>query len=622
MKKARRYARSPRFSLNLASQAGQQWCFSTLMLLTGLSSGSAALAEELKQSRVSQRSAAARQVTGPEENLQQAVALGATAIFQLVPAVSHPGGVYPHGGAYSEANISGSELTVFAGQGFHSFWEVYFSNWDPDYNPANGPESGVEWRTFIARVSSASFSSGDGGSLGYPEIACASAADCRNYFGIASGPVCDASLCQPTFVDRTRPDRFSQPQPTCFDTPIHDAGVDEEGPLFFGSAGPDVSGFQYCSIRDPHEPIHIGTLVLDIPADALGTYTLDFHEPETYATRDIFDVLIPILARIPGVLHVVPCTSDTDCDDHDECVLHTCNQGACEYTLLFDPETECCHAASGQAWSLPADLPCRVYSCGGVPGQVIGTNLPDGTPCESEDPCMENTVCSGLASCRGPQYVGPDCPKSRYITLDPPGSGGPSALRVTLLSLNRPQPDYDFGIPGGQFAAFEGEHRWVGPIGDCPNAAGQSAFKCAKLQCDPHYADWSSDLAGMPLHVTGAAVMPSSEYDVEQLAASCLGIEDECQSVTSLPSVATSRWARVWEPITIDNGEARPNVNDVAKVLDTLKGVTGSLHKSRVQLTGNDPNPHDLLSVIEIGHTVDAVKGFGYPFAGPSVCSP
>src|SRR5262245_28523350 len=46
------------------------------------------------------------------------------------------------------------------------------------------------------------------------------------------------------------------------------------------------------------------------------------------------------------------------------------------------------------------------------------------------DPCSANSN----------EYLGPECPKIRFITIAPVDVGGFSAIRVTLTSLMHPQP--------------------------------------------------------------------------------------------------------------------------------------------------------------------------------------
>ena len=82
--------------------------------------------------------------------------------------------------------------------------------------------------------------------------------------------------------------------------------------------------------------------------------------------------------------------------------------------------------------------------------------------------------------------------KNRYISLVPGNPGEPTALRVSLVSLDL-------------FDSFDGQTRWVGEPGTYDDT--EETFQAAPLQCAPHYMDWST--VGV-VHVYGAEIVPSS----------------------------------------------------------------------------------------------------------------
>ena len=69
-----------------------------------------------------------------------------------------------------------------------------------------------------------------------------------------------------------------------------------------------------------------------------------------------------------------------------------------------------------------------------------------------------------------------------------------------LDSLHYVHPPYAAG-PSAPFASFEGQVRWVGPPTQYVESTSSGVpLRAAKLQCAPHYQDWST--IGL-LHVFG-----------------------------------------------------------------------------------------------------------------------
>jgi hypothetical protein len=213
--------------------------------------------------------------------------------------------------------------------------------------------------------------------------------------------------------------------------------------------------------------------------------------------------------------------------------------------------------------------------------------------------------------------------KNRFFSLIVPagGAGMDAAVRVELTSLHHPA-----GPPSApNFTAFEGQHRYLNAIRDgannpvfvCPDSVAlESSYKCAKLGCAPEYRDWAGIFGGLAVHVTGDAVVPSSQYALAQLAASCAGQEASCTAVSNELLVSTERWGNV------DNTPAggAPNAIDISKVVDKVKDLPSAFIESRCQLRDATPNPYAFaVNAQDIGRVVDSVKGFAYPFT-ISVC--
>ncbi len=209
--------------------------------------------------------------------------------------------------------------------------------------------------------------------------------------------------------------------------------------------------------------------------------------------------------------------------------------------------------------------------------------------------------------------------KVRFISFSVPASTtagvGETALRVQLVSLHHPNPPYTGG-PSIPFTALEGEARWVGaPQQFVESASSGIVFYASPLQCDPYYQDWSTIAL---LHVTGSAIVPSSVYGVENVAASCVGVEASCTAVSSPLEISTSRWGDVTDPYNPPSTTSQPDFGDISALVNKFKSADGAPIKARALLGGTDEqglfNVSFDLSFTHISACVDAFKGFPYPY--------
>lgn len=255
----------------------------------------------------------------------------------------------------------------------------------------------------------------------------------------------------------------------------------------------------------------------------------------------------------------------------------------------------------------PADVTVTVglYEPGtpnSISGTTVGPFISDPAPNLMADP-------SGLQ-------------KSRFITtMVPPAStasaGVPTAIRVTLSNLHDVNPPYSGG-PATDFSSFEGQVRWVGPPTEYPESASNpETFHAATLQCSPFYQDWST--VGL-LHITGAEILPSSVYTLQNVAVSCMGNEGSCTEVSDALEVATTRWADVVEPFSPPSGTVQPDLSDVSALVDKFRNAPGAPPKVQALLAGNVPDLQGDLDFSQISAAVDAFRGIPYPNPGPVSC--
>jgi hypothetical protein len=134
------------------------------------------------------------------------------------------------------------------------------------------------------------------------------------------------------------------------------------------------------------------------------------------------------------------------------------------------------------------------------------------------------------------------------------------------------------------------------------------------LQCTPYYQDWST----IPLlHVTGEAILPSSSYDVENLAGICAGNEAACTAVSAPLTIATARFGDV-----IISGAA--NFPDIQSLVAKYQSKAGAPIKARSKIATT--NTRGLINIAldvgfaDISADVAAYQGKPYPYK-PGKCS-
>jgi hypothetical protein len=240
----------------------------------------------------------------------------------------------------------------------------------------------------------------------------------------------------------------------------------------------------------------------------------------------------------------------------------------------------------------------------------------DAPPCPQPDP-------SGIAKNRSLAFSLPS-----PVTAGP---GVPTALRVRLVDLQTPDPSNAVCCPPPDFSAYEsatctaageanGCVRWAGKPGTFLESQGNSGagnYRAARLQCTPFYHDWSGE--GL-IHVVGAEVVPSSTYEVENLAESCIGIEDTCTALSMPLTIRSARSGDVAAPYNPPGTTTQPDAIDVTQLVNKFKNLPGAPIKPIAQLQPNLPELNADINALDVVAVVDAFKGSAYPFSGPCPC--
>jgi hypothetical protein len=434
------------------------------------------------------KSGTSRLVSGPSAQLNDAIAGGGNTSMALVivapktqPASNYPGG----------SNLNTGSNTLTLGSVPARVWmEVQFADWDPD-----------QAKTFQARISAQDLEMDGGGFMGSaadcagnPAVgagditnalhSCATNTDCRNAISGLSGPCalgepsrCVArqawmppggNVCEHAFQDKCDSEWTLSgiPGVSAVDISTINArmGATSEPPEVFPAFDPLAN--------------YGGTLVVDVPANAKGTYTIDFDETETFIQNpnNPPDNNIPIDIYVPAVIKVgcgsccfgvggaapgctdglsasecaalaqpaiftpdgtclnpptddgcCACLTNAQCNDNDACTNDICNNCVCSNPPVagWDPVTECCNATDGSQDTLGCADQCEAASCT-LPGNRGDAQcLPrTGESCNDENPCTYADTCAGGAgSCAGLDANAvactdsADCPLQRALAI-------------------------------------------------------------------------------------------------------------------------------------------------------------------------------------------------------------
>jgi hypothetical protein len=285
-------------------------------------------------------------------------------------------------GASGDYSFDGDEI-ILEGGGQRVSIDLYMSGW----NPAN-------LKAWQATLDSISYSSGLHGTLSPAYVACTAPDNtpCETALGV--GSLCDVPpgsgvACTAGYIDSTRGDYvfFGLSELTGIDLSTLDYRY--ASTLLFGS------------VSDPGTARYAGTLVLDVPVGALGTFTITLKQA---LMQDDLGGLITPLTLTPAVVTVL-CVTDGDCDDGNACTNDDCRQtgpqaGTCAYTDNYNPQDECCDPSDGSVVPIDDGEECTTDECDPETGIVTHEPVLDGTPCDDELYCNIDETCLG-GVCQG-----------------------------------------------------------------------------------------------------------------------------------------------------------------------------------------------------------------------------
>lgn len=224
------------------------------------------------------------------------------------------------------------------------------------------------------------------------------------------------------------------------------------------------------------------------------------------------------------------------------------------------------------------------------------------------DGILDVCQCVAVAA---PQLLAGDVGKSRYLSVDPAGSGSQSALRVTLENV-------------AGFPAANGRTLWVGPPRAFPEEDSTDplrTFTGAALQCEPYFHDWSTI---SELQVFGAEITPGSSYQLHAIDASCNSFVDGGFDFGPPLSTVTGKWGDAISPYFVNPGDVQPDFLDVNAIVGKFLGNPNAPIKAAAQMQPNVVMPTLPLSFRDISAVVSSFLGGDFPsgsgITGPCDC--
>ncbi|UCE58738.1 MAG: hypothetical protein JSU63_14995 [Phycisphaerales bacterium] len=163
-----------------------------------------------------------------------------------------------------------------------------------------------------------------------------------------------------------------------------------------------------------------GTLILEVPVDAQGSYTVGFNNSPDYTLMtNCIGIFMSTMTRVPAQISIA-CGSNEDCDDGNDCTENICDAGICTYP----PEP------AGLSCGNPPAGPCDAQdTCDGA-GVCQPNYAPAGTTCGSpfDTDCDDPDTCDGAGNCDpNTEPDGTACPDDGLACTIDECSGGECA---------------------------------------------------------------------------------------------------------------------------------------------------------------------------------------------------
>lgn len=283
--------------------------------------------------------------------------------------------------------IVGNEIRL-NGAGQRVFLQLQVRGWSP--NPL---------KLYQAVLDPAGYASGASGVITPADLTCPSANSaghtfCAGVFG--TGARCESTgvglRCTPGFIDQFHANYV-------FAGRISTFAVDTSTP-----------SYRYAAVLNPGDPAfddgttrYAGTLVLDVPAGAQGTFTIGMLSGETLSFLADEDNNLILPQTLNPTRIVIQCSTNANCNDSNLCTTDTCNTGTgvCTNTPNYNTTTQCCNPTTGGLTTIADANQCTDDICNTTTGQVTHPNSANLTPCgnPANSQCDRPDSCNGLGQC-------------------------------------------------------------------------------------------------------------------------------------------------------------------------------------------------------------------------------
>lgn len=202
------------------------------------------------------------------------------------------------------------------------------------------------------------------------------------------GSTCSSPFCRPGFVDESREDFIF----AGFDSAIADVSIASLNYLYGGL-------LLFDNVIDNGSEYYGGTLVLDVPLTAVGTYTISFSSSAATMTAASGASITPI-NLIPATV-IIKCETNANCDDNNQCTDDVCeDNGTCSHDINFQDTIFCCAPTDGALTVIDDKNDCTDDICN-MDGTVDHPNLTEFTACGDPTPseCNHPDTCDGAGQC-------------------------------------------------------------------------------------------------------------------------------------------------------------------------------------------------------------------------------
>jgi len=298
--------------------------------------------------------------------------------------------------------------------------------------------------------------------------------------------------------------------------------------------------------------------------------------------------------------------------------------GAVDSSVPLNGVPDLCEHEQIRPAPVPSDDKKNRFLSLSVPPPAVAATPPYATALRVTMVDLQNPDPPNLPQYPPPNFGGYEC--ATPVTIGCTGTCSPmTCVGGTKNGLICTVPA-DCPSPGVCAPAVEsnGCARWVGKPGtflesqDIPSLGN---YRAARLQCTPYYTNWWE--VGI-VNITGAEIVPSSEYSVQAYGSSCEGVEAGCTNVSAPVTMFTRRFGDVeasfCPPTCGAETGGQPNVTDVAQLVNKFKNLANAPVKAISQLQPNLPELNADINALDVTAVVDAVKQRAYSFSGPCPC--